>query len=96
MWKLYLYVYSWLGGNKLSGTIPEMWSLKELKTLYVSSEAQNLSFSSSLFIYLVFQLLFLELLGTLNILFVVLMKAFGEQPTRRTDSRIIRPTSKTI
>ncbi|GMN37618.1 hypothetical protein TIFTF001_006963 [Ficus carica] len=27
----------WLGGNKLSGTIPEMWPLKELKTLHLEN-----------------------------------------------------------
>ncbi|XP_024028932.1 probable LRR receptor-like serine/threonine-protein kinase At1g67720 [Morus notabilis] len=27
----------WLGGNKLTGSIPEMWSLKELKTLHLEN-----------------------------------------------------------
>jgi len=27
--------YRWLGGNKLTGTIPDLGGLKELETLYV-------------------------------------------------------------
>lgn len=43
--------YSWLGWNKLSGNIPEMGSLKDLKTLYVNQKSILFSLCFHYFFY---------------------------------------------
>lgn len=76
--------YRWLGGNQLSGSIPDMGTLKELKTLYVL-KVQFL-FIYALFFHQCWLITFVDRF----------VQAFGEQPASRFNSGIISKSTTSV